>query len=49
MSAAVLDRLMRPMVIVNIWGPSQRVTQKRLPVLGRMALRAAHEVSLVLA
>ena len=48
-SAAVLDRLMRPMVIVNIWGPSPRVTQKRLPVLGRMALRAAHEVSLVLA
>ena len=48
-SAAVLNRLMRPMVIVNIWGPSQRVTQKRLPVLGRMALRAAHEVSLVLA
>ena len=40
---------MRPMVIVNIWGPSQRVTQKRLAVLGRMALRAAHEVSLVLA
>ena len=22
-SAAVLDRLMRPMVIVNIWGPSR--------------------------
>jgi DNA-binding IclR family transcriptional regulator len=48
-SAAVLDRLMRPMVIVNIWGPSPRVTQKRLPVLGRMALQAAHEVGLVLA
>ena len=37
------------MVIVNIWGPSPRVTQKRLPALGRMALRAAHEISLVLA
>jgi DNA-binding IclR family transcriptional regulator len=48
-SAAVLDRLMRPMVIVNIWGPSQRVTQKRLPMLGRMALQAAHEVGLVIA
>jgi len=25
------------------------VTQKRLPVLGRMVLRAAHEVGLILA
>jgi DNA-binding IclR family transcriptional regulator len=48
-SAAVLDRLMRPMVIVNIWGPSPRVTQKRLPVLGRMVLQAAHDVGLMLA
>jgi hypothetical protein len=36
------------MVIVNIWGPSPRVTQKRLPVLGRMALQAAHDVGLML-
>jgi DNA-binding IclR family transcriptional regulator len=44
-SAAVLDRRGRPVVIVNIWGPSQRVTRARLPALGRTALRAAHEMS----
>jgi DNA-binding IclR family transcriptional regulator len=47
-SAAVLDHRARPTVILNIWGPSQRVTERRLPALGRMALRAAHEISLVL-
>ncbi len=47
-SAAALDHLTRPAVIVNIWGPSQRVTRQRLPSLGRMALKAAHEISLVL-
>jgi DNA-binding IclR family transcriptional regulator len=47
-SAAVLDHRARPAVILNIWGPSQRVTERRLPELGRMALHAAHEISLVL-
>jgi DNA-binding IclR family transcriptional regulator len=47
-SAAVLDHRARPAAIVNIWGPSQRVTARRLPTLGRMALKAAHEISLVL-
>jgi DNA-binding IclR family transcriptional regulator len=47
-SAAVLDHRARPAVILNIWGPSQRVTERRLPTLGRMALRAAHEISLVM-
>jgi DNA-binding IclR family transcriptional regulator len=47
-SAAVLDHRARPAVILNIWGPSQRVTERRLPTLGRMALGAAHEISLVL-
>jgi DNA-binding IclR family transcriptional regulator len=47
-SAAVLDQRSRPAVILNIWGPSQRVSESRLPELGRMALRAAHDVSLVL-
>jgi DNA-binding IclR family transcriptional regulator len=45
-SAAVLDLHGRPAVIVNIWGPSQRVTRGRLPSLGRAVLRAAHEISL---
>jgi DNA-binding IclR family transcriptional regulator len=44
-SAAVLDTRGRPVVIVNIWGPSQRVTRGRLPSLGRTALRIAHEIS----
>jgi DNA-binding IclR family transcriptional regulator len=38
----------RPAVILNIWGPSQRVSEERLPELGRIVLRAAHDVSLVL-
>jgi DNA-binding IclR family transcriptional regulator len=48
-SAAVLDLRGRPVVIVNIWGPSQRVTRERLTPMGQAALRAAHEISLVLA
>jgi DNA-binding IclR family transcriptional regulator len=47
-SAGVFDRVGRPMVIVNVWGPSQRVTRQRLPGLGREALKAAHEMSLLL-
>ena len=39
----------RPIAIVNVWGPSLRVTRTRLPALGRAALRAAHEMSLLLA
>jgi DNA-binding IclR family transcriptional regulator len=45
-SAAVLDRRMRPLVIVNIWGPTQRVTRGRLPSLGKAALRTAHEITM---
>ena len=48
-SAAVFDANHRPVAIVNIWGPSVRVTPARLPSLGRAALRAAHEMSLLLA
>ncbi len=47
-SAAVLDGQGRPMVIVNIWGPSPRVTRQRLPALGRIALSTAHEIAPVL-
>ena len=36
------------MVILNVWGPSQRVTRQRLPTLGREALRAVHEMSAML-
>ena len=48
-SAAVFDTSHRPVAIVNIWGPSLRVTPARLPALGRAALRAAHEMALLLA
>jgi DNA-binding IclR family transcriptional regulator len=47
-SAAVFDAAQRPVAIVNVWGPSLRVTRARLPALGRAALRAAHEMSLLL-
>jgi DNA-binding IclR family transcriptional regulator len=47
-SAAVLDPRGRPVVIVNIWGPSQRVNRGRLPSLGRVALGVAHEISVSL-
>ncbi len=48
-AAAVFDANQRPVAVVNIWGPSVRVTPARLPALGRAALRAAHEMSLLLA
>ena len=48
-AAAVFDANHRPVAVVNIWGPSVRVTPARLPALGRAALRAAHEMSLLLA
>jgi DNA-binding IclR family transcriptional regulator len=48
-SAPVLDASGRPAVIVNIWGPSQRVTQRRLPLLGRIARELAAEVAEALA
>jgi DNA-binding IclR family transcriptional regulator len=44
-SAAVLDPQGRPLVIVNIWGPSPRVTRQRLPSLGRVALATAQEIA----
>jgi len=47
-SAAVLDERTRPIAVVNVWGPSQRITDERLPRLGRQALRAAHEISAAL-
>jgi DNA-binding IclR family transcriptional regulator len=48
-SAAVFDANHRPVAVLNVWGPSLRVTRTRLPSLGRATLRAAHEMSLLLA
>ena len=44
-SAAVLDRRGRPLVIVNIWGPASASPALGCPALGRVALRTAHEIS----
>jgi DNA-binding IclR family transcriptional regulator len=44
-SAAVQDHRARPIAIVNVWGPSQRLSERRLPELGRMALTAARKIA----
>lgn len=46
-SAPALDRDGRPLAIVSIWGPSQRVTEDRLPALGKLAAAAAMEIALL--
>jgi DNA-binding IclR family transcriptional regulator len=43
-SAAVLDRRGRPLAVVNVWGPSPRVTEERLPGLAARTIAAAREV-----
>jgi DNA-binding IclR family transcriptional regulator len=43
-SAAVLDGQGRPMIIVNVWGPSSRVTPERLADLGQVALITAYDI-----
>jgi DNA-binding IclR family transcriptional regulator len=42
-SAATLDRLQRPVVMVNVWGTSHRIDAPRMPELER-----THETSPVL-
>jgi DNA-binding IclR family transcriptional regulator len=44
-SAAVLDRRGRPLAVVNVWGPSPRVTAARLPELGARTIQAARAVA----
>jgi DNA-binding IclR family transcriptional regulator len=43
-SSAVLDRRDRPVAIVNVWGPSTRLTAERLPGVGATTARAAEEI-----
>ena len=45
-SLAALNRLKRPVVVVNICGTARRVTRARIPTLGRTALSLAREISL---
>jgi DNA-binding IclR family transcriptional regulator len=44
-SAAVLDRRGRPLAVVNVWGPSPRLTPEQLPALGARTAAAARAVS----
>ena len=38
----------RPVAIVTVWGPEHRVQRRRLPEIGRDAVRAAGEITTLL-
>lgn len=44
-SAPVLDAAGRPVAVISIWGPPERVTAKRFPKLGRLVVAGAEELS----
>jgi IclR family acetate operon transcriptional repressor len=44
-SAPVLDRAGRPLAVLSIWGPKDRVHEALFPQLGAVAVRAAAEVA----
>jgi DNA-binding IclR family transcriptional regulator len=44
-SAPVLDRNRRPLAVLSIWGPQDRVKQEKFAELGAVAIRAAAEIS----
>ena len=48
-SSAVLDQRERPIAVVNVWGPSNRLTAERLPTVGAKTARAADEVRALIA
>ena len=43
-SAPVLDRAGRPLAVLSIWGPRDRVREESFAELGAIAVRAAAEV-----
>ena len=43
-SAPVLDRAGRPLAVLSIWGPKERVGEEDLAELGAIAVRAARQV-----
>jgi DNA-binding IclR family transcriptional regulator len=43
-SAPVLDRNRRPLAVLSIWGPRDRVTQEKFGELGEVAVSAAAEI-----
>lgn len=44
-SAPVLDAAGRPVAVVSLWGPSERVTEDRFATLGRLAVRGAQDIA----
>lgn len=48
-SSAVLDQRERPIAIVNAWGPSNRLTAERLPIVGAKTARVAEEIRSLIA
>lgn len=48
-SSAVLDRRDRPIAIVNVWGPSNRLTAERLPAVGAKTAQAAEAIRALIA
>ena len=49
LAAAVLDSRSRPVAIINVWGPKQRLPRQRLQALGAHVLGATHELAAQLA
>lgn len=47
-AAPVLDSWRRPVAVVSVWGPSDRVPRSRFAELGTRARRAAEEISALL-
>ena len=44
-SAPVLDIAGRPVAVVSVWGPSQRLTEDRFEALGKLAIAGAAELA----
>ena len=44
-SAPVLDIAGRPVAVVSVWGPSERLTEDRFEALGKLAIAGAAEIA----
>jgi DNA-binding IclR family transcriptional regulator len=44
-AAPVLDTVGRPVAILSLWGPPERVTEERVAALGRVVVRGAEEIA----
>jgi DNA-binding IclR family transcriptional regulator len=41
----VLDVAGRPLAVVSVWGPSERLTEDRFDELGKLAVAAAGDIA----